>query len=111
MSTSTSSSVRRAQPALKAPYVRQALITGINRAADRPGALRDDRSRPADAPEQHLQDVREGYVKHYTKYPFSQTKVISMLKGKGCTGGPDKPSAGNSNIFSCPGVGKLSFRF
>jgi peptide/nickel transport system substrate-binding protein len=34
-----------------------------------------------------------------------------MLKGKGCTGGPDKPSAGNDNIFSCPGVGKLSFRF
>ena len=34
-----------------------------------------------------------------------------MLKAKGCTGGPDKPSAGNSEIFSCPGVGKLSFRF
>ena len=34
-----------------------------------------------------------------------------MLKGKGCTGGPDKPSAGNDKIFSCPGVGKLSFRF
>ena len=34
-----------------------------------------------------------------------------MLKGKGCTGGPDKPSAGNNKIFSCPGVGKLSFRF
>ena len=37
--------------------------------------------------------------------------MISILKGKGCTGGPDKPSAGNSDIFSCPGVGKLSFRF
>ena len=24
---------------------------------------------------------------------------------------PDRPSAGNSNIFSCPNVGKLSFRF
>ncbi|HET8968863.1 MAG TPA: hypothetical protein VFN06_05505, partial [Gaiellaceae bacterium] len=42
---------------------------------------------------------------------FSQAKVISTLKGKGCTGGPDKPSAGNDKIFSCPGVGKLSFRF
>ena len=53
----------------------------------------------------------KGYTEHYKKWAFSQTKVISLLKGKGCTGGPDKPSAGNSNIFSCPGVGKLSFRF
>ena len=37
--------------------------------------------------------------------------MISLLKSKGCTGGPDKPSAGNNNIFSCPNVGKLSFRF
>ena len=37
--------------------------------------------------------------------------MISTLKGHGCTGGPDKPSAGNDKIFSCPNVGKLSFRF
>ena len=37
--------------------------------------------------------------------------MISLLKGHGCTGGPDKPSAGNDKIFSCPNVGKLSFRF
>ena len=37
--------------------------------------------------------------------------MISLLKGKGCTGGPDRPSAGNDKIFSCPNVGKLSFRF
>ena len=34
-----------------------------------------------------------------------------MLKAKGCTGGPNTPSASNSDIWSCPGVGKLSFRF
>ena len=97
---------------LKAAYVRQALITGDQPPADRSGALRDDRSRPADAPEQHLQDLRGRVpVKHYAKYPFSQAKVISLLKGKGCTGGPDRASAGNDKIFSCPGVGKLSFRF
>ena len=54
-------------PALKAPYVRQALVTGINRRADRLGALQDDRSRPADAAEPHLQDLREGLRKHYAK--------------------------------------------
>lgn len=97
--------------ALKAPYVRQALITGINRpqiaqalyATIAPGL-----------PTLHsniFKTFEKGYSKAYARYPFSQAKVISTLKGKGCTGGPDKPSAGNDKIFSCPGVGKLSFRF
>ena len=34
-----------------------------------------------------------------------------MLKGKGCTGGPDSPSDGNTSIFSCPGVGRLVVPF
>ena len=51
------------------------------------------------------------YKENWKKWNFSQTKVISILKGKGCTGGPDRPSAGNNDIFSCPNVGKLSFRF
>ena len=52
------------------------------------------------------------YKKHWAKYPFNQTKaIIDLLKSKGCTGGPIKPTAGNSDIFSCPSVGKLSFRF
>ena len=37
--------------------------------------------------------------------------MIALLKKNGCTGGPDTPSASNSDIWSCPGVGKLSFRF
>ena len=51
------------------------------------------------------------YTKHWSKYSFNQQAVIDLLKGKGCTGGPSKPTAGNSDIFSCPSVGKLSFRF
>ena len=37
--------------------------------------------------------------------------MIANLKAHGCTGGPDTPRAGNDDIFSCPRVGKLSFRF
>ena len=37
--------------------------------------------------------------------------MIANLKAHGCTGGPSKPSANNNDIFSCPRVGKLSFRF
>ena len=51
------------------------------------------------------------YKKNFETWKFNQAKVISLLKSKGCTGGPDKPSANNNNIFSCPNVGKLSFRF
>ena len=47
----------------------------------------------------------------WAKWKFSQKNAIALLKKNGCTGGPDKPSAGNSNIFSCPNVGKLSFAF
>ena len=51
------------------------------------------------------------YKKNWAVYKFSQAKVIAILKANGCTGGPDKPAANNSDIFSCPNVGKLSFRF
>ena len=51
------------------------------------------------------------YKKNFASRGFSQSKVISLLKGHGCTGGPDRPSKGNDKIFSCPNVGKLSFRF
>jgi len=97
--------------ALKAPYVRQALITGINR-PQIAGALYQTIAPGLPTLQSDIfKTFEKGYTKAYAIYPFNQTKVISMLKGKGCTGGPDKPSAGNDKIFSCPGVGKLSFRF
>jgi peptide/nickel transport system substrate-binding protein len=98
-------------PALRQAYVRQAIITGINRpqiAAALYGTIA-----PGLPTLQSLifKTFEKGYQKNFAQWSFSQAKVISILKGKGCTGGPTKPSAGNSDIFSCPGVGKLSFRF
>jgi len=98
-------------PALRAPYVRQALITGINRPQIASALYQTIAPGLPTLQSDIFKTFEKGYVKHYARYPFNQTKVISILKGKGCTGGPDKPSAGNDNIFSCPGVGKLSFRF
>jgi len=102
----------KGHPALKQPFVRKAIITGINRAqisqaiygAVLPKALPVLGS-------VHFMPFQAEYQGPFNQYKFSQAKVLSILKGKGCTGGPDKPSAGNSSIFSCPGVGKLSFRF
>ena len=51
------------------------------------------------------------YRKNFAVHRFNQQAVIANLKAHGCTGGPDAPSASNSDIFSCPRVGKLSFRF
>jgi peptide/nickel transport system substrate-binding protein len=102
----------KGHPALKLPFVRQALATGINRAQIAQAIYRTIAPDTKALQSLIFKPFETGYTNHFGKaYPFSQTKVISLLKGKGCTGGPDKPSAGNSDIFSCPGVGKLSFRF
>jgi peptide/nickel transport system substrate-binding protein len=98
-------------PALKQLYVRQALATGINRSQIASAIYRTIAPETKALQSLIFKPFEKGYTQHYKKWPFSQAKVISLLKGKGCTGGPDKPSAGNSNIFSCPNVGKLSFRF
>ena len=105
----------KAAPALKLKYVRQAIIQGINRAQIRevlyikPGLVKK-----ADMPvlQSHIfKPFEPAYKTPYGRWKFSQKNVIALLKKNGCTGGPDKPSAGNSNIFSCPNVGKLSFAF
>jgi peptide/nickel transport system substrate-binding protein len=97
--------------ALKAPYVRQALITGMNRPQIASALYQTIAPGLPTLQSNIFKTFEKGYVKQYARYPFNQGKVITILKGKGCTGGPDKPSAGNDKIFSCPGVGKLSFRF
>jgi peptide/nickel transport system substrate-binding protein len=98
--------------ALKQPYVRQALIAGMNR-SQVASALYGEISKNLPALQSLIFKPFETsfYKKNYATQTFSQKKVITLLKGKGCTGGPDTPSAGNDKIFSCPNVGKLSFRF
>ena len=101
----------KGHPALKQPYVRQALIQGMNR-QQVAGALYGEIAKGLPPLQSLAYKPFEGaYDKNFAVWRFNQAKVISLLKSKGCTGGPDKPSAGNDKIFSCPNVGKLSFRF
>jgi peptide/nickel transport system substrate-binding protein len=101
----------KGHPALKLPYVRQALITGMNR-KQVAGTLYKEIAPGLPQLQSHMfKPFESSYRENWKRWNFSQAKVISTLKAKGCTGGPDTPSAGNTNIFSCPGVGKLSFRF
>ena len=106
----------KAHPALKKKYVRQAIIQGINRAQLREvlyvktGLVTSNKQMPV--LQSHIfKPFEAGYATPYARWKFSQRNVIALLKKNGCTGGPDTPSASNSKIFSCPGVGQLSFAF
>ena len=103
-------------PALKKKYVRQAIITGINRNQIKqalyvsPGLVANSKDLPV--LQSHIfKPFEPTYKPNWAKWSFSQKKVIDQLKKNSCTGGPNAPSANNNAIWSCPGVGKLSFRF
>jgi len=102
----------RGHPALKQPYIRKALITGIDR--DQIVSSLYKGIFPGLASLQSLifkPFESANYRENFALHRFNQRGVIANLKAHGCTGGPDTPKAGNGDIFSCPRVGKLSFRF
>jgi len=106
----------RGHAALKKKYVRQALITGINRAQIRqalyitPGLVGSAKELPV--LQSHIfKPFEQYYQPNWRQWSFDQKKVISILRANKCTGGPTSPSAGNDRIWSCPDVGRLSFRF
>ena len=102
----------KGHPALKQPYIRRALITGMNRSQVAASLYKE--IAPGLPPLQSLMFKpfeTAAYKKNFAVWRFNQRAVIANLKAHGCTGGPDTPKANNSDIFSCPNVGKLSFRF
>jgi peptide/nickel transport system substrate-binding protein len=101
----------KGHPALKKKFVREAVIRGMNR-NQIAEALYGTIAPGLKPVQSHIYKPFEKYYKQpFAKYGFNQTKALSLLRGAGCTGGPSRPSANNNDIFSCPGVGKLSFRF
>ncbi|HEU0246372.1 MAG TPA: ABC transporter substrate-binding protein, partial [Gaiellaceae bacterium] len=102
----------RGHPALKLLYVRQALMTGINRQQIASALFRTLAPGLPKLDNLVFKPFEKGtYQPHFRKWAYNPSRVISILKGKGCTGGPDAPSDTNTAIFSCPGVGRLAFRF
>ncbi|HZA19564.1 MAG TPA: ABC transporter substrate-binding protein [Actinomycetota bacterium] len=98
-------------PALKLRYVRQALITGMNR-TQVANALYGTIAPGLKPVNSHMfKPFESTYRENWAVYKFNQGRVISMLKARGCTGGPDRPAANNDKIWTCPNVGKLEFRF
>jgi peptide/nickel transport system substrate-binding protein len=102
----------RGHPALKLLYVRQALIQGMNRRQIATTLYRT--IAPGLPPLENLvfkPFERGQYQPHFRRWAYNPGRVVSQLRSRGCTGGPEAPSASNTSIFSCPGVGRLSFRF
>jgi peptide/nickel transport system substrate-binding protein len=101
----------KGHPALKKHFVREALIRGMNR--NQVAEALYGTIAPGLKPVQsHIYKPFEKYYKTpFAKYGFNQTRALQLLRRNGCTGGPSSPSGSNNDIFSCPGVGKLSFRF
>lgn len=97
--------------ALKLQWVREALVRGMNRPQVADALYKTISPGLPSLQSLIFKPFESAYTKHWGAYPFNQSAVIALLKKNGCTGGPDKPTAGNDKIFSCPNVGKLSFRF
>ena len=97
--------------ALKKKFVREAIIRGSNR-NQIANALYGTIAPGLRPVQSHIFKPFEKYYKQpFAKYGFNQRTALNLLRRNGCTGGPSSPSANNNDIFSCPGVGKLSFRF
>jgi peptide/nickel transport system substrate-binding protein len=99
-------------PALRQPYVRQAIVTGINRGQIATALYKEIAPGLPVLNNAIYKPFQSEYQGHkWQPFGFSQKKAIALLRAKGCTGGPATPSNRNNDIYSCPGVGKLSFRF
>jgi peptide/nickel transport system substrate-binding protein len=99
-------------PALKKKFVREAIVTGINRAQIRSVAYAAIAPNLPPLNNVIYKNFQDEYVGHkYQPFGFSQKKAISLLRSNGCTGGPATPTPRNNDYYSCPGVGKLSFDF
>jgi peptide/nickel transport system substrate-binding protein len=106
----------KAHPALKKKFVRQAIITGINRSQIREvlyvktGLVANLKLIPV-LQSNIFKPFEPAYKPAFSRWKFSQKNAIALLKKNGCTGGPDTASASNSKLYSCPGVGELKFAF
>jgi peptide/nickel transport system substrate-binding protein len=102
----------KGHPALRQPYVRQAIVTGINRGQIANALYREIAPGLPVLNNAIFKPFQTEYQAHkWQPFGFSQKKAISLLRAKGCTGGPATPNSRNNDIYSCPGVGKLSFTF
>jgi peptide/nickel transport system substrate-binding protein len=94
----------KGHPALRRKFVREALIRGINRSAMTNALYRTIAPGLPVLQNVIFQPFERNYVPHWNKYAYSRTAAERLLRTNRCTKDDD-------GIYSCPGVGRLSFRF
>jgi peptide/nickel transport system substrate-binding protein len=97
------------QPLLRAPWMRRALMLGIDRQSiitTLYGQLAGD-TRPLDNLLFYPGDP--SYRPDFQKWDFDPRKALALLR-RHCTEGPPHMSLGNTSIWSCSGI-RASFRY
>ena len=100
---------KQGNPLLRAPWMRQVLLRGINRAsliAAAFGPLAGS-SRPLNSIVYY--QPAAGYRPHFNRWTYNPKAALAILR-RHCTGGPTTPSEGNDVYFSCLGIA-ATFRY
>jgi peptide/nickel transport system substrate-binding protein len=98
-------------PALKRRYVRHAIAAAISRRQIANTLFRPIVSSLPVLNSVVYQQHEPEYRPRWAIHRFDQRRAIAILRANGCTGGPARPHASNRDVYSCPGVGELSFRY
>jgi peptide/nickel transport system substrate-binding protein len=94
----------KGHPALRRKFVREALIRGINRSAITNALYRTISPGLPVLQNVIFKPFESQYKQNWAKYAFNRAAAERLLRNNRCTKGGD-------GIYTCPDVGKLSFRF
>ena len=100
---------KQGQPLLRAPWMRKAIMMGIDRQAIIRTVYGDlaGGTTPLNSLVFYSSDSR--YKPVYAKYNYAPAKALALLKAN-CTGGPSAPSQGNTATWTCKGF-PAKFRY
>src|SRR6476469_2970872 len=93
---------KQGQPLLRAPWMRKAIMMGIDRQSIIKTVYGDlaGNTTPLNSLVYYQSDA--SYKADFGKWNFNPTKALALLKAN-CTGGPSAPSQSNSNFWTCKG--------
>jgi peptide/nickel transport system substrate-binding protein len=100
---------KQGQPLLRAPWMRQAIMMGIDRKSIIKTVYGDlaGNTTPLNNIVYYQSDA--AYKPDFAKWDFNANKALALLK-KHCTGGPSAVSSGNDQVWTCAGY-PAKFRY
>jgi peptide/nickel transport system substrate-binding protein len=100
---------KQGQPLLRAPWMRQAIMEGIDRKSIIKTVYGDLAGNTVPLNNIVYYQSDSAYKPDFAKWDFNQAKALATLK-KHCTGGPSTPNANNDNYWTCSGY-PAKFRY